>query len=489
VLASATPLREERIAGSEHPFLIEAVDPGGRWVILCQAREDTNGDGKVSVSVGTHGHLGDDRVEQYLVKHAGLGERIDEYVAHDPTGRYVAFLRRGRLVVVDVQAGTEAVLRADVRDDGDPFKDHRVAVFDPLGTTIAYMREARSTGHATVVVRDLLTGSETDVDPGPGLLWRVAVAAGGRSITAQVVATDSDKNGALEWPGLNTSLSARRCRGPANYTVGSRKNDALETRIVSLATGKVTVVPKLVGPLGDAWLVAEPSTEGDAGARERLLLVSDDGAATELASARCDAEPYYVDHERKLVLVTCQAEKVTIDSVSTRTPVELCGTGPCERLFWSTPAWPRRKVGTQRFVLFPSTSDRPSKEGQGALVDLDRRTVVRVEAGIAIAVDGSKLLLRDGDNYLVRDLLSGERQLLGHWSNPTRDDTLAQGRYVLHEQMLVDLAEGRLAGTLAARPFAVATDGSVLHLREGAPPPRSTEIWSGPPRWSRAVTE
>src|SRR5262245_5245192 len=51
------------LIGTEHPYTVEVVTP--RFVILCQAREDTDKDGKTRVSMGLHGDTWGDQLVPY----------------------------------------------------------------------------------------------------------------------------------------------------------------------------------------------------------------------------------------------------------------------------------------------------------------------------------------------------------------------------------------------------------------------------------------
>jgi hypothetical protein len=61
--------------GTAHPILLEAYDRGGRWAVVCQAREDTDKDGAIRVVSGHHGAPSDELVRPYLVEGSGPGHR------------------------------------------------------------------------------------------------------------------------------------------------------------------------------------------------------------------------------------------------------------------------------------------------------------------------------------------------------------------------------------------------------------------------------
>src|SRR5262245_45098586 len=72
------PPPDARFIGTAHPYTIEAVTP--RFIILCQAREDTNHNGAISVRVEMHGDTGGDELVPYLILSDGPGERLDVLV-------------------------------------------------------------------------------------------------------------------------------------------------------------------------------------------------------------------------------------------------------------------------------------------------------------------------------------------------------------------------------------------------------------------------
>jgi hypothetical protein len=68
---------------------------------VCQAREDTDRDGKLAVRYGPRGELEGDAMRSYFVLGAGPGEAIDGLAAYDPTGRYVVVVVDGKLWLID----------------------------------------------------------------------------------------------------------------------------------------------------------------------------------------------------------------------------------------------------------------------------------------------------------------------------------------------------------------------------------------------------
>jgi hypothetical protein len=484
--------------GTAHSFLLEATDPGGRWVVLCQPREDTDGDGKISARIFTHGDLHGDRVDPYLVRGAGDGERLDAYVASSASGRYIAVLRRGRLVLIDAEASTELELEgADIRDDGSPFEAHRAAAFDDVGDAMVYHR--LRDGRGIAVVRDLKTGKETEVDPGPGSLWRAEVAPGGGSIAVRIVARDTDGSGELEWPTPDTSLAHRRCRGSGSYSVMGRKGDLEETRIISLKTGKSTVVPGVESALSDEWIVREEAA-GDGGKEARLLRISPEGILHELASASCEGQVRHVDHGRALALVACAGREGPRRGSFHPVPLELHGKNKHAPLSAQVNNSSMNGVsnGAERFLWIYPISPPPegSKENaQGevleppALVDLDRPgTILRFEnRDWVVAVHGSRALLQTSKGLVVRDLVIGRDEVIGDWERVGAKRQMK--RYVVLSQRVIDLEKASVIGRVRGEVFAVSTDGRPLVGPEDQKPFERNELSIGPLRWVRPTPE
>lgn len=81
-----------------------------RWVVLREARADTDGDGRVALEWYEHGHGGElagDQLGTYLVRESGLGRQIERYVGSSRDGRFVYFVDEGRFVGLDASTWRE----------------------------------------------------------------------------------------------------------------------------------------------------------------------------------------------------------------------------------------------------------------------------------------------------------------------------------------------------------------------------------------------
>lgn len=94
---------ERRELGTAHPLLVQASAADGRWVVACQARQDTDGDGEVTIHSGHQGDMYGDALQLYVMFHDGEQMTAGGLADARPTGRYLALLRDGQLVVLDTR--------------------------------------------------------------------------------------------------------------------------------------------------------------------------------------------------------------------------------------------------------------------------------------------------------------------------------------------------------------------------------------------------
>jgi hypothetical protein len=230
--AAASPA----LIGTAHPVMVKQIADDGSWLVACEARRDTDGDGKIRVSYGFHGRTYGDDLEPYLIIGSGPGTRIDAFVSQSDDGRWVAVIRGGKLVLIDTTAHTELVVSgADTRDDGDPYSVARAANISGDGTRMTYFRSDR------LVIRELATGRERSVELG-GVPWHAVVDDAGHLARVDVLPTGSRFNGA------STSLAERECRGPElSFIAEDYIGATATTRWLDLDTGTfVASVEKVV---------------------------------------------------------------------------------------------------------------------------------------------------------------------------------------------------------------------------------------------------
>ncbi len=453
--------------GAAAPTAFEAAGSDGSWVALCQARGDTNGDGRVAVEVGKRGELSGDRMQSYLVLGDGEGEAIDELAAYDPTGRWLVVAEHGSLILIDSRSGTRldlSALGADARNDALPYRQHRALSFDADGTRLLYVR--RKAGSTRVVIRDLASGSETIVDPGPGRLWRAQLSPDGSSVVLRMIVSDTNKNGKLEWPVPERQRNDWRCHGPiATYPSWISRGDDPTVKVAPSSGGSAKTVAGFVDPFGSSMLVRD--VDG------RLDLQRASGDPVRLADDKCGARVLHADATRGLVVGACSAPKG-------KAPLLLLGVGYKKDLDADLAAAPpdRWPDGSARLVaLYPGADT--------ALLDLDKKKLTLLKHGdLVVATSGGHALVHRGRQLLLHDVDTGREQpLAGRVAN--LPDVRVSGHLAIVEPLLVDVAAGKLLGKIDGRPLAISSAGLVL-VAEGRQA-EAHKLALGPLRWRAPV--
>jgi hypothetical protein len=449
--------------GTHHPLLVEATAADGRWVVLCQAREDTDGDGRVAVRVGPRGELLGDRLSSYLVVGTGPGEAVDELLGSDPTGRWLVLRQRQRVLLRDTRTQRSVdltALGADTRADRLRYRPHRTLSFDRLGSRLLYVRRR---GQATeVVVRQLESGTETLVDPGPGVLWRAELDAQGQWAIVHMLVDDTNGNGRLDWPVPPAEQNRWRCTGPIPQLFAWQgRGDTPVIRVAPSSGGATQLVTGFVAPFGSGLLEREPGG--------RLMLRDASQRSRQLASAKCDARVVHADPTRGLVVAACSG-------ATGRPPLVLLGPGYHQDL--------SLEVAPHNHHRWPQDTPRllPLYPGQDtALLDLDRRVVHRLRPGDGvIATSGPRALLRRSRSLLIFDGLTGrEHRLPGRTA--VLPDVLHTDPIAVVSPLVVDVRAGRLLGKVTRRPLAASRSGQVL-VAEGGDP-NAQQLALGPLRW------
>lgn len=233
-------------SGTAHPAVLRAFDRNERWMALCQARKDTDGDGKIEVQSGHHGGLFGDAMQLYLILGGGEGTPIDALPGSSKDGRHLAAVRDGKLWLIDGQTGEQRELAgADVESDGRPGAPHRAAVFS--GTKLLYIRHT-DTGDK-LVVHDPATHTEKEFAIADRI-WRLVGETDG---LAQVVTVPQGQG----FPKLMTSLDAGECLGPPmSYSTGGQMGPKPTFQWYALDTGKAMPAEGIVAAVGSSLVRA-----------------------------------------------------------------------------------------------------------------------------------------------------------------------------------------------------------------------------------------
>jgi hypothetical protein len=231
VLSAPQVVLAEDTIGTANPLLVQQIAPDGHWAVICQAREDTDGDGAINVHLGFHGDLSGDRMVPYLVQGTGAGTKIDFFIAADLAGRFIAFARGGHLVLLDTQRHREFDLTKSGR--ASTTRVDRPASIDSLGRRLAYWRDVAP---PVVVVRDLGNGRERVIPVADGEPWAAALSPDGTVLRVSTLRRDA--SGVSKPPTRATDLAMGACVGPAAaYMRYPTHGDRPDTRFVSLEPG------------------------------------------------------------------------------------------------------------------------------------------------------------------------------------------------------------------------------------------------------------
>jgi hypothetical protein len=242
------------VFGTAHPTFVRAFDhTASRWMALCQARADTDGDGKVEVHVGHHGAVLGDDIELYFIIGGGDGTLADHLVDASLDDRWVALVRGDALELVDTE--TRAVfplVQADVQDDHRPGVPHRAARF--ANDRVLFIRQRDSAD--VLVIHDLATHAERELEL-PDRIWRFGLA----DEVAEVYTIPRGQG----FPRLWTTLDAGECTGPAaSWSTSGQRGPEPTLRYVDLARGiEIEDPARVPAEMPDKTPAKEPVLAGD----------------------------------------------------------------------------------------------------------------------------------------------------------------------------------------------------------------------------------
>jgi hypothetical protein len=249
--ATATP---NITIGTNSPLSGAQLPGHGKWFVLCEARKDTNGDGKVDATFDGRFAQGDAYEPYLILGSGGPGIEIEHVAAKSSDGTWIAVVRAGKLELHDTTKATAVTLAADLTYDSGWGRRHepRFASIGPGGKYMTYL-----TADA-IVIRELATGTERSVKV-QGKLWRADIEDGERWAQVKVVRKDSNRDGKLGW---DESLG-KWMYGCTSDTLHARmgmgdKSDAATTLWLDLTTKTVVEDPTVIGAVGDELLRRKP---------------------------------------------------------------------------------------------------------------------------------------------------------------------------------------------------------------------------------------
>lgn len=449
--------------GTSHPISLVAAAPNRRWAVICQARKNTDGEPGIDVVSGRHGGAYGDAMKLYLVVGQGAGTPIDEYLDHDPSGRFVVLRRGKRHLLWDAETGERThlpIARTMLKEGG---LSPSAARFAPQGGYLIYRR--RKGRSDVAVVRELDGGAEHVVDHGPGRLWDFGFGRHSDWLHLRVIARDADGDGRLGPPTRYTNHAPGLCGHATSYSHFQREADPIEERIVPLAGGTRHVLDKRTRTLGPHLL------RWDEGWR---WLETADGQRTPLVPGGCEALEVLASPPYPRVLAVCQ-----IDG------------GPEQLTYFAPGAAPR--VHPQ-----PPPERRNLSVTDGRLRYVDKGQWMDIVTGRPVKVDARRptheygpivVVLRD-HSLLLENLDTGEVTPLHKPYYADYVTAVAKHDLLIAAGLLIDRRAGKLLGDAPyARVTAVSSDGYLLMPDPGnerqSLEHMATRFAIGPLRWHR----
>ncbi|MFK8030022.1 MAG: hypothetical protein AB8G18_07255 [Gammaproteobacteria bacterium] len=439
-----TQSKASEVFGTAHPMFVQVISPDGHWLTACQTRKDTNDDGKIEILTGHHGEMRGDQPELFLFTQSNRqGESIHSLADYDSSGRFVALKRNSRLVLRDMRTDSEidlSELGADAKEDGNAALPVRGADFNESGTHMLYLRDDQ------LVVRDLVTGTERVIDPGPGLLWRAEYLGAGQWIRVYMVPKDTNGNGQLDLPKQVTTLAGGRCRGQAlSYGTYGYSGDEFVEIMVEVATGKARSLD-VVG-----W-------------NNHVIIVREANGALRWIDGRGD--------DRQTVPSECGARLISVSSEHGSVVVECAHSQPTRGLYLYD--------GGDRRDLHVEVSTHPQSRWRDArlkaisrtrLFDRDRQQLVPRSDARTLGLHENLILQEhEGGEIRLRDLNTDEETILAgpteKWVGGRQFDSFVVVRH--EEILLVDLNRGKVVGTLPSMPVFLDAPGRALVMSRDA---------------------
>ena len=448
---------------SDGPLLLEASASDGRWLAVCQARKDNDGDGKRAVNFGPLGDAHGDALERYLV--APSEElRIDGLLQASDDGRHALLMQSGALVLWDSQSGQRldlSALGADARLSAESFSELRTAAFDTSGERLLYVRAAPGSAHQRVVVRNLLDGGEREFDPGPGPIWRARFAPGGVFAVLEMMTQDSNKNGRTDFPAPLLSTPRACAARPGRFHTWAPRGDRPETVLLPLNGAAVIHEPALLMPVGDAMLLRD---------EDGALLLERAGKKRLVEPAACKGRLVHSDALRELFIVGCAQKKktgrVSLELV-TRTDRKPLG------IELSSVELDRDPSDSPRLVALYPGSD-------SALFDADRLDVLPLQTGdVVLATRAGHALLRRGKTLVFYDA-DTHTELPLPFVLDKYPDVFVSPPFAFVSPVLVNLDTAQVVSVSQARPLALSSRGQLL-IAEGES--TTSGLVNGPLRW------
>jgi hypothetical protein len=246
-LATATP---GTTIGTTAPMAGAQLPGHGRWFVVCEARHDTDGDGKVDATFDGRFAQGDAYEPHLVLGSGGPGIQIEHVAAKSDDGTWLAVVRAGTLELHDTTKATAVPLTADLTYDNGWGRRHepRFASIGPGGKYMTYLTAD------SIVIRELATGTERSVKV-QGKLWRADIENGERWAQVKVIRKDTNKDGTLGWDASRGKWMYGCTSDTLHAGMGMQdKSDAGVTLWLDLVSKTLVEDPTVIGTVGDELL-------------------------------------------------------------------------------------------------------------------------------------------------------------------------------------------------------------------------------------------
>ena len=427
-------------------MLLERTSADGGWLALCRAQKD---------------ETGKDAQQRYLVA-PGEELAIDAWLGATPDGHFALVQQNGALVLWNSETRQTldlSALGADSRLSAESNLTLRAADFDAKSERLLYVR--RGDQGSRVVIRALSDGSERELDPGPGEVWRARFDPGGVFVVLQMITADSNKNGRFDFPA--PLLSAPRSCGDqlSHFRTWEGRGDRPETVLLPLIGGAAIHEPQLVMPVLDALLLRDENG---------ALLFERGGKKRVLEAAECKGRIVHADAQRELFIVGCAQKKrtghVSLELVTREGRKPLAIELASVELDREVSASPRL------VALYPGTDTM--------LFDADRKQLIPLQPGDSVlATRLARALIRRASNLLFYDAETRQEQPLPALVDKY-PDIFRTPSFVFISPVLVNLDTAEVVGMSKQRPLTLSASGQILVAETDSDAPN----WArGPLRW------
>ncbi len=427
--------------------MLLAASPKGTWIAKCEARTDTDGNGRIATWEAHTKPAGGDTLFPYLVDETGAEHALDAWIGSTDEGRHIAYVQEGKLWLRDTQTHTLRDLSsngADVRTPSHPYEAHRALTFG-FGSAV-YLRgkgiKTRS------VVLDLQTGKTVTGAATPGEIYR-SERAGDWLLQAMLI-DDTNGNGRLDWP-RPVAKGRMPCAQPGTaFPEFLDRGDKVTLRAVPVNGKPGVVLNTLVATAGKSLIFRD---------QDRVLKQWKNRRTHEIAPKDCEAKVIAVHHPTEVALIACTKDPG-------RPPLELVGIGIREELGIDLgTARLNTAIAVERLLpLYP--------RGNATLVDFQTRKLVPLRAGDQVlATRGEGALIRSR-GALYWSTTDGTRNQLAKQAGDDEAVRLSETLALVH-QTVIDLVSGKRLATVpkdalwatragrALVPASAATDESV----------------------------